>query len=390
MEISKVYIKKGHEKRLFFGHHWIFSNELTHIPQLEPGSLVEVFNDQSRSFGFGFFNPSSLISVRLLFTAEAPDKSLFVTRIQSALNYREKLFHGSKVYRLIFGESDFLPGLIIDRYGDYLALQSLSAGIERNLPQIVEALLEVMPDIKGIYAKNISNLRLMEGLELGEYLLYGTMPEENIVDEEGIKLSISLEGGQKTGYYLDQRINRKFIRELSDGLRVLDCYTNQGGFALNASLGGAEEVTAVDTSQPARDKAALNSKINSFGNITLVNADVADYLEKSIGENKEWDLIILDPPAFAKNRKKIPVAKAGYGKINRLAMKLIPSGGFLASSSCSQQIDENDFLEIIHKEASKQGKQLRLVFRGLQSPCHPILTAMPETKYLKFFVHQII
>ena len=390
METSKVYIKNGHEKRLFFGHHWIFSNELTHIPQLEAGTIVEVFNDQSKSFGYGFFNPSSLISVRLLFTSEPPDKSLFVTRIQSALNYREKLFLGSKVYRLVFGESDFLPGLIIDRYGDYLALQSLSAGVEKNLTIIVEALLEVMPEIKGIYAKNLSYLRQMEGLEQNEYLLFGTIPEENIVDKDGIKLSISLVGGQKTGYYLDQRINRKFIRGLSDGLRVLDCYTNQGGFALNASLGGAEEVTAIDTSQSALDKAALNAEINSFKNITLFNADVATFLEQSIVDNKEWDLIILDPPAFAKNRKKVPVAKAGYAKINRLAMRLIPSGGFLASSSCSQQIDENEFLEIIHVEASKLGKQLRLVFRGLQSPCHPILTAMPETKYLKFFVHQII
>ena len=390
MTAPKVYIKKNQDKRLFFGHHWIFSNELTSVPKIDAGSIVEIFKDNDKSYGYGFFNPNSLISVRMLFTKDYPNKNLFIERLKSALSYREKLFPGSNVYRLVFGESDFLPGLIIDRYGEYLSLQSLSAGIENYLPIIIEALLEVTPEVKGIYAKNISHLRQLEGLEQNEYTLFGNIPEENIVEEEGIKLSISLQGGQKTGYFLDQRLNRKFIRKISEGLNVLDCYTNQGGFALNASAGGAGEVTAVDISQPALDRAELNAQLNTFNNISFIKADVPDYLENSISEGKNWDLIILDPPAFAKNRKKVPVAKAGYAKINRLAMRLIPSGGFLASSSCSQQIEEDDFLDIIHKEASKQGKQLRLLFRGLQSPCHPILTAMPETKYLKFYVHQII
>jgi len=385
-----VTLKKNHDKRLWLGHHWIFSNELETVPKYDAGDIVEVFNSSGKSYGYGFFNPNSLISVRLLFTDQNIDTEFFQKRIEDAISYRKRLFPGSNVYRMVFGESDYLPGLIIDRYGDYLSIQALSAGIDKFMDEIVEALLIVLPEIPGIYEKNSSQLRVAEGLPLNEGVLYGVVPDNFIIEEEGIKLNISLSLGQKTGYFLDQRWNRKFIRSISKDMRVLDCYTNQGGFALNAALGGATKVSAIDVSQPALDQAAENAKSNNFNSIEYIKADVSEFLLNEIESGNSWDMIILDPPAFAKSRKKVPVAKAGYAKINRLAMKLITKHGILVSSSCSQQIEEDVFFDIIHREASKLNRQLRLIFRGLQSPCHPILAAMSETKYLKFFVFEVL
>jgi 23S rRNA (cytosine1962-C5)-methyltransferase len=383
-------IKKNHDRRAFFGHPWIFSNELEEVPKAEAGDIAEVIDSRGRNLGLAFFNPHSLISARLLYSDKNPDTDFFVERIKKALEYRDTLFPHSKTYRLVFGESDFLPGLVADRFGDYLSIQSLSAGIEKRIDMIAEAFKIAIPGIRGIYAKNISNLRQYEGLEQNEGILFGEIPDEIICEEEGIKLSVSLSSGQKTGYFLDQRINRKFIRDLSNGLNVLDCYCNQGGFALNAALGGASQVTAVDISQPALEKAKINAELNGFHNFDFAKADVVDYLKVAIDENRKWDMIVLDPPSFTKSRKKLPQAKAGYAKINRLAMQLLPKYSYLVSSSCTQQVEEDVFLSLIHTEAAKLGRQLRVVFRGMQSPCHPILPAMPETMYLKFYVFQVI
>ena len=200
----------------------------------------------------------------------------------------------------------------------------------------------------------------------------------------------SLSKGQKTGYFLDQKLNRIACGNISNDLNVLDCFTNQGGFALNCAKGNAKSVIGIDSSQEAIDRANNNAKINGYENVNFEKADVFDYLEKARDAAKSFDLIILDPPAFAKNKKSVPVAAKGYAKLNRLALKLIPRCGYLVSSSCSQHIEEIEFYDLILKEAVKLGRSLRVVFRGMQSPCHPVLSAMPETQYLKFFIFQVI
>ncbi len=387
--MENLIIKKNEDQRIRYGHLWLFSNEVKALPKISAGELVNVVNIEGRSFGKAFYNPNSLICGRLLKTDEEIDQSFFYKRLKIALDLRKRLFPDSDMYRLCFGESDLLPGLIIDRYGDYLAVQILSFGIEVRKSMIVSALVELYPEIKGIIEKNDTRLREIEGLPMESKVLYGEIPDRIVCSEQEIKLEINLLEGQKTGYFLDQRLNRKFIRSLACGLKVMDCYTNQGGFALNAALGGATYVEAIDSSQVALDCVAANAQLNNLS-IATVKADVSDYLNTELDKGSRWGMIILDPPAFAKNRKSIPQAKAGYGKINRYAMKLLEPGGFLISASCSHHIMESVFEETIYREAGKLGRQLKLIYRGQQSPDHPILATLPETRYLKFYVFQVM
>jgi 23S rRNA (cytosine1962-C5)-methyltransferase len=391
--MTTLKLKNKHDKRLKSGHLWVFSNELESIPtDIESGSLVEVVSTRGESFGTGVFNPKSLIAVRLLKTAaETLDVEFFAERFQKAKELRARLFPGEHTYRLIFGESDFLPGLVIDRFEDYFSLQILSAGMEKHLPQIQEALLKTFPDTIGIFEKNTSHLRNLEGLELREGVIWGDIPDEIKIYENGIQLQISLLKGQKTGYFLDQRLNRQRVADFSPGLKVLDCFTNQGGFALNAEKGGACEVLGVDISQTAVDACFKNAKLNNFTDkISFKTADVFEFLKAEVAAKNSWDMIILDPPAFTKSRKTVPAAKKGYGSINRLALQLIESGGYLVTSSCSQHLEETTFYEIIQQEADNAGCELQLVFRGMQSPDHPVLPQMPETQYLKFFIFRVL
>lgn len=397
MEIYKVSLKKNCDTRIKFGHLWAFSNELAELPKLPAGTIVELCDFGGKSYGYGFYNPSSLISVRLLKTFDVPDKALFVKRIGEARHLREAVLgnittersQSIDMCRLVFGESDLLPGLIIDKYGDYFAVQILSAGIEAMKAIVVEALREVFPNTKGIIEKNDTKLREIEGLPMTSDILFGEIPETIISQENGVKLELSLKDGQKTGYFLDQRNNRYFIRSIAKDLSVLDCYTNQGGFALNAGLGGARKLAAIDCSEVALNAVRANAKLNNL-EIETIKADVADYLTKAGERGEKWDMIILDPPAFAKNRKSVPKAKAAYGKINRLAMRMLNENGYLVASSCSHHVFEDVFRETIYREACKAGKQLKQIFRGTQAPDHPILLSLPETQYLKFFVFQVV
>lgn len=386
MEIIRI--KKGHEKRLYSGHKWVYSNELLELPKLEVGTIVEVKDSSNRSYGLAFYNYTSLVACRLLDTHSPVDLNFLKDRIEKALNHRKLVIPNENSYRLVFGESDFLPGLVVDKYEDYLAVQILSAGMELLKIDIIKALLEVLPNTKGIIAKNESNLRKLENLPTGEEILFGDVPDEILIHENLVKLSVSLLSGQKTGYFLDQKMNRKFLQSISQNKRVLDCFTNQGGFALNASLAGASESLGIDISADAIEKCKQNANLNNL-DTQFEKADVFDFLEKQVADNKKWDIVVLDPPAFAKNRKSVPMAKHAYGKINKLAMKLLERGGILISSSCTQQIDEDTFLDVITREASKQKRDLRVIFRGGQSPCHPVLMSMPETHYLKFYVFEV-
>jgi len=382
-------LKKNHDSRIRGGHLWVFSNELIEVPQLEPGSVVEVYNYQNESFGYGFYNPNSLIAVRLLKTKNDIDVSFFIERINQALRYRNNLNLDLRLLRLVFGESDFLPGLIIDKYEEYFAVQTSSFGMDINKSLIVEALLKIFPETKGIIEKNNNSARENEGLALNQSVLFGQIPDVIQTVENSIKLSIAIDQGQKTGYFLDQKLNRLYLQNISRGLKVLDCFCNLGGFGLNCARGGAKKITCIDSSASALENAKKNFSINNFNNAEFVEEDVFKFLSDELNDGRLKDIIILDPPAFAKNKKSIHSAKSGYAKLNRLALKLLTNSGFLVSSSCSWHIDEDTFFKIIVKEAEKLNKQLRIVFTGKQSPDHPILVSMPETKYLKFFVFEV-
>lgn len=403
--METIKLKKHNDKRIRSGHHWVFSNEIASIsPKIDAPTLVRVQSADGTNFGTGMYNPHSLVAVRLLrCEAQHISSQFFYERIIRAAQYRTRLFPDETSYRLIFGESDQLPGLIIDRYGDYFAIQTLSAMMDCYKSEIVEALRTIFPGCKGIVEKNNSALRALEGLPLQESVLWSIEPEFPqliVMQENGLLYGLTLLQGQKTGYFLDQKVNRKRIQELCGGLRVLDCFTNQGGFAFNAAMGGATRVLGLDSSESAITLCRRNISLNSLQNITFEKQEVFDYLQNKVAlkrdtlTNKEyqgeWDCIILDPPAFTKSKKHIPVAKRGYAKINKMAMELLPSGGFLATGSCSHHISEELFFKIIREQAFILGRELRLVFYGSQSPCHPVLLGMPETRYLKFFIFEVL
>ncbi len=387
--MQKLKLKKNHDFRLKKGHLWVYSNEIETMPQLESGELVEVLNYKNDSFGLGFFNSSSLISVRLLQTDEV-SSTFFEERIRQAKLYREKILPGENTFRLVFGESDMLPGLVIDKYENWFSIQVLSAGMEIRFQEIISALLKEFPETKGIVEKNTSKLRELEGLELREGIVWGDVPEEIKMNENGIDYFVSLIDGQKTGYFLDQRPNRMKVQQLAKNCSVLDCFTNQGGFALNAAKGGAKNVVGIDISDKAIESCRKNANFNQFENVLFQTADVFEFLKTEVENKKFWDMIILDPPSFTKSKKNVPSAKKGYAEINRLALQLIPQNGFLVTASCSHHIFEEIFLEIVMEEAELLGRQLKLVFRGNQSPDHPVLMSMKETQYLKFFIFEVI
>ncbi len=387
--MEKLILKKNADERIKHGHPWVFSNEVAQHLNCNDGEIVEILSSTGKSYGLAFYNSHSLVSARLLYT-EKFDYSIICERIHRSLEYRKFIFPDENSYRVVFGESDLLPGLIVDKYSNYLSIQFLSAGVDKLKDTIIKALLDVIPNVEGIIEKDISTHRKSENLPEVETVLYGNIADKTRFSENNIFFDVSLKEGQKTGYFLDQKINRKFLQDIAKGKTVLDCFCNQGGFALNAARSDAAYVLGIDVSQSAVDASQHNAKINNFHNVNFIKDDVFDFLEKENSKGKKWDIIVLDPPAFTKNRKTLPKAKAGYAKINRLALKLLNQNGFLVTSSCSHHLKEQDFLDIIQREASKPNIKLRLVYRGIQSPDHPILVSMPETQYLKFFVFQLI
>ena len=378
---------KAH-KRIRQGHLWVFRDELAPHEPCEAGDLVRIVTDYDYDLGVGFYHPTSQIAVRLL---AAPDftKERITNRLRSALQLREQLFAPETAYRLVFGESDGFPGLIVDRYGDYCAVQFLSAGIDKRRAEITEALQDVMPNVKGIIAKNDSQLRSKEGLPRTTEVLFGEIPASIEMTENGIRYNLSLAEGQKTGYFLDQRVNRSFIAQIAKGLRVMDCFTNQGGFALNAAAGGALEVLGVDSSASAIEACSRNAALNNYTQCSWLVADVFDDLKRRAAAAEKWDMIILDPPAFTKTKAQVAQAKRGYAEINRQALKLISNGGYLVSASCSHHMREDMLMDVILEESRRVNRKLALVYRGHQSPCHPVYMPMPETQYLKFLVFRV-
>lgn len=368
-------------RRINAGHPWIFSNELVELPELEAGSIVKIVDRSNYNYGLGFYNKNSLIAVRLLFANEV-DYQLIKSRILSAFTIREKIIDNFNFCRIVFGESDYLPGLVVDRYGEYFVFEIFSAGFEKIRELIRKAILELNPKTKGILQKNSSIWRQREGLSQSDEILFGEIPDKMLIEENGVKFQVNLIEGQKTGYFYDQRLNRLFVQKIARNSRVLDLFCNQGGFALNAAKGGASTIVGVDIQTNVIESAKNNAIINEFNNIDFVQEDCFDYLKNN---TEKFNIVISDPPAFTKSKKNIPEAVRAYHRINKLAIKNLENGGILLSSSCSHHIFEDKFYEIIQQAANENNRKLRLIYRGLQSPDHPILDALPETKYLKFF-----
>jgi 23S rRNA (cytosine1962-C5)-methyltransferase len=390
LEMRRVILKKGGDRRISRGHLWIFRSEIKAVRgEPKAGDVVEVLKFNGEFIGLGFFNPGSLISVRLLTDRmEDIDFDFFKRRILKAYNFRKMIYPDSEVFRLVHGESDFLPGLIIDKYDNYFSVQTFSTGMDLRLSLICDVLDDLF-NPAGIVERNESHLRELEGLESRKGVLRGRV-EPIIIQDEGLKFKVDLLSGQKTGFFLDQRENRRLIRKFSHGRRVLDCFTNEGGFALNASIGGAEDVIGLDISESAILRARENAKLNEIKNVKFEVGDVFDKLRKFLSSRDKFDLIILDPPSFTKSRGKIKSALAGYREINSTAMKILAPGGILATSSCSHYITEEMFMDVILESSKLARRQIRQIeWRGA-APDHPVLPAMPETRYLKFGIFQLI
>ena len=387
------------------GHPWIYEAEVVSGGEdAENGALVDAVSEKGKYLGTGFLSRKSKIRVRLI-SRNANDRfdaAFWKRRIKYAWDYR-KVVMGSDTgcCRVIFGEADGFPGLTVDRFSELLVVQTLSVGIERIkdtlFPLLAEILREDGQDIRGIFERNDVAIRELEGLEQykGWYPLPGeTHPESPVTEicENGIFYKVDVENGQKTGFFLDQKYNRLAVARLAKGRRVLDCFTHTGSFALNAALGGAEHVTAVDISASAIEMAKANAQRNGLdGKMDFLVADVFDLLPELGKQGKApFDFIILDPPAFTKSRKTVAGAERGYKEINLRALKLLPRGGYFATASCSHFMPSELFVKMLKSAAADAGVELRQIEARQQAPDHPILWNVPETDYLKFYIFQVV
>lgn len=384
-----VYLKKGEEKRVIQGHSWVYANEVARIEGKDKnGSLATVCSHEGKFIGKGYINHLSKILVRIFIRDEnaIDDENLYASRISAAKDARIALGYDN-CYRAVFAEADDLPALIVDKYDQYLVCQFLSLGIDKQKDKIVDCLVKVF-EPKGIFERSDVAVRAKEGLEERTGVLYGEVPEKIVITENGLKMSVDVRNGQKTGYFLDQKENRFATRRYAKG-RVLDCFCNSGGFSLNAAL-SANEVVSCDISKIALENVEENARLNGLSNITTKCADVFEALREYKNNGEKFDLVILDPPAFCKSASEVKDAYRGYKDINILGMKLVKSGGYLISSSCSHYMTFPLFEKMLVESAKESGKIVRTVEIKSQAPDHPSLLCAEETQYLKFFVLQVM
>ena len=384
---NQIVLKKNEEHRITAGHQWVFSNEIASLRGTpETGEIVELLRHDQKFLGLGFYHPHSLIAFRFLTPEqEEIDFSFFERRLQQALALRQKLYPGSETFRLVHGESDFLPGLIIDKYNEYLSMQILSAGMDKRTETICDV-LETMFHPKAIVARNDVAIRALEELPLEKKVLRGNAGV-TIIDD-GVKFEVDVLNGQKTGFFLDQRENRKAIHRYAAGSSVLDCFCNEGGFALHAASAKAADVQGFDISESAIAKARVNARLNS-ADAEFEIGDASETLKLLAEKNKKFEMVILDPPSFTKSKKNIPAALRGYKDINAEALRLINAGGFLVTASCSHHITEDGFLSAIEQAAIKAKRDVQLLEFTGAAPDHPVIPAMLETKYLKFAIFAV-
>ena len=407
-ELPALRLKRNEDRRLHAGHLWIFSNEVdtqqTPITKFKAGELVRVLAHNDRALGVAYVNPQSLISARMLGTWKIPDAAWLAARIRVALSLRERLY-GAPYYRLVYGESDGLPGLVIDRYGSACVVQIGTAGMERLKNQIQQALEQVL-GCEALLFKNDGSTRDMEGLPSYVEAARGRFDELSLVVEDGLEFQVPLAEGQKTGWFFDQAANRRaLVKYVREGARVLDVFSYVGAWGVRAAHSGAREVLCVDSSAAALELAASNAERNSgnardggnapggvkagdggkAGKLTTLKGDAFDVLEDLAKKRVRFDVVVVDPPAFAKRKKDLPKALAAYKRLNQLAMQVLGDDGILVSCSCSYHVSAEDLQDAIAKAARGADKHLQILEMGGQAPDHPVHPAIPETRYLKTY-----
>ena len=377
---------KGVE-RLRSGHPWVYRSDVRSA-QAEAGAIVRVTDERGRFHGRAFYSDKSQIAVRLLTRENVPvDRAFFAERLRRAAAYRETVVENTEAYRLVHGEADLLPSIVIDRYGDYLVVQTLSQASERQKDLIVEILVEQFSP-KGILERNDPKVRLLEGLPQSVSVLHGEVPAEILAKENGVTFVYDLAKGQKTGSFLDQRENHGAARRYASG-EVLDCFSYQGGFALTVAP-ECEHVEGIDMGAAAVQAARRNQELNGIANVTFREGNAFDLLKEYDEVGRRFQMVILDPPAFAKNRDSLEAAERGYKEINLRALKILAPGGYLVTCSCSYHLSEALFLQLIAEAANDAKKTVVVVERRTQAEDHPILLTMPETHYLKALILKVL
>lgn len=390
--MNQVILKAGKEKRLKAGHLWIYQGEIGIIGiGVKSGDVVEVLDNRGRFLGLGYYNQASTIAVRILTNQREPiDEDFFRKRLKNALTYRERVKPNASCYRLIYGEGDLLPGLIVDRFEDYLVVQFLTMGMEVNRDLIIAVLVELCQP-KGIIERSDTSTRHLEELPERSGCIYGTCPESLVIVDNDLKFHVNLLEGQKTGYFLDQSANRAVLAKYARGRRSLDCFCHIGSFAIHAAAYGASSVLGVDISEDAIGQAEANAVLNGVGDRCRFKvANAFDFLRDQVGKKEVYDLVILDPPAFTKSKQALDGAIRGYKEINLRGLKLLRPGGILVTCSCSYHLSADLFWEIIAAAAADNKQRIRLIERRSQGLDHPVLLGVPETEYLKCFIFEVV
>lgn len=387
--MNEVRVNRKAAERVASGHPWIFASDLTDRDGAQPGQAVKVSDSRGRPLGTAHYSSTSQIALRMLSPqVEAIDRDFYLRRLRTAEEHRCRVVHHSDAYRVVHGEADLLPALVVDRYGEYLVIQTLDQGMDAAKPEIVSCLQEIFRPL-GIAARNDVPVRAKEQLPSESGTLAGEIPEQVTVNMNGLTLRADLLRGQKTGIYLDQRENYVAAARYARGGRALDAFTSTGGFALHLAK-HCENIEAVDSSAAALDTARANARANDISNVDFREADVFEVLAASAAARRQFSLVVLDPPAFTKSRRNLQAAATGYKEINLRALRLLSSGGVLVTCSCSHHMSEADLLEVVAQAALDAGRTLRVLERRTQAQDHPILLTVPETHYLKCLILEVI
>ncbi|MGJ7458475.1 class I SAM-dependent rRNA methyltransferase [Halomonas sp. RA08-2] len=388
MTLSSLRLKKHADRRLKAGHLWLYSNEIdidtTPLKGLELGQQVVVEAANGKALGVAYVNPNSLICARLVSRepTQGLDRSLLVHRLNQALALRQRLF-AAPYYRLVHGEGDLLPGLVIDRFGDTLVVQLNTAGMQAVLPELLDALDKVLAPTT-VVLRNDTSGRRQEGLELGVEVVKGEVSEPVLLEENGVRFTAPVLDGQKTGWFYDHRVNRAWLNQFVAGKRVLDLFSYVGGWGVQAAASGASEVLCVDSSAAALARVAENAALNGLHEqVSVGEGDAFEALAALKADGEEFDVVILDPPAFIKKRKDIPNGERAYGKLNRDAIRLLGRDGLLLSASCSMHLAPERLVDVVRGAVRHQDRHGQILFQGHQGPDHPVHPAIPETSYLK-------
>ncbi|MBB3331972.1 23S rRNA (cytosine1962-C5)-methyltransferase [Halomonas campaniensis] len=388
MTLQSLRLKKHADRRLKAGHLWLYSNEVdtaaTPLKGMAPGEQVVVEAANGKAMGIAYVNPNSLICARMVSRdpAQGLDRSLLVHRLNQALALRQRLFD-KPFYRLVHGEGDLLPGLVIDRFGDVLVVQLNTAGMQAVVAELLDALDKVLSP-RAVVLRNDTSGRRQEGLELSVEVVKGELPDPVLIEENGVRFSVPVLDGQKTGWFYDHRVNRAWLNGLVAGKRVLDLFSYVGGWGVQAAASGASEVLCVDASASALERVAENAALNGLHEqVAVGEGDAFEALAALRADGEQFDVVILDPPAFIKKRKDIPNGERAYGKLNREAMRLLGRDGLLLSASCSMHLAPERLVDVVRGAVRHQDRQGQILFQGHQGPDHPVHPAIPETSYLK-------